>query len=188
MGKSKKQQLAEELGKEMTAVVITRPEAEVVVENGDEGYEHILDLLEDKNEEIRNLKLNLNQARRDLNRTRRRLEDADNLNQRLMELDGRWEQVYWSLLKKWLSTDSQHKAGRIIGFYKAEDRQELLKSMLEFVVAGAKKKLNKPVLNWHFQIFCDMMEEDVCTAPTHHLLKRLWKRIGLLQGIETIDN
>ena len=70
MGKSKKQQLAGELGKEMTAVVITHPAAEVVVENGDEGYEHVLDLLEDRKKEIHNLKLNLNQARRDLYRTR----------------------------------------------------------------------------------------------------------------------
>ena len=184
MGKSKKQQLAGELGKEMTAVVITHPAAEVVVENGDEGYEHVLDLLEDRKKEIHNLKLNLNQARRDLHRTRRRMEELDNENRRLMELSRRWEKTYWAMLSKWLSKASVRKVTTMIGFYKPEDRQELLGAMLRYVLTGEKKRLSKVVSGWHFDIFIEMVDEDAYTVPTHSLLKQLWEKIGLLQGIE----
>lgn len=183
MGKSKKQQLAEELGKKMTAVVIAHP---VIAskEEGDEGFQTLVELLEDKKKELTEVKLMLNQARKDVNRNRRRLEDLDNENNRLMELSRRWEQTYWAMLEKWLSKESLRKVTTMVGFYKPEDRQELLGAMLGYVVAGAKKKLSKPILNWHLDIFCEMVDEDAYTVPTHHLLKRLWKKIGLLQGID----
>ena len=46
-----------------------------------------------------------------------------------------------------------------------------------------KAKLEKPVAQWHFRLFCEMLDDDRCTVPSHTLLVRLWKKVGLLKGL-----
>ena len=58
-----------------------------------------------------------------------------------------------------------------------------LDAMMTYAVTGKKAKLEKPVAQWHFRLFCEMLDDDRCTVPSHTLLVRLWKKVGLLKGL-----
>ena len=91
-------------------------------------------------------------------------------------------------LFRWLSKDTQKKVEHFLRFYHQEDRLTLLDAMMTYAMTGKKAKLEKPVAQWHFRLFCEMQDDDRCTVPSHTLLVRLWKKVGLLQGISQEEN
>lgn len=182
MGKTKKQQLAEELGKEMTAVVINMNQVENV---GDElrQYDGLENLLERKRAELNEMNNMLNKTRRELTKNNRRMELMDNEYQEAKRVADKSVTILKKQLFRWLSKPSQHKVENILRFYHQEERMELLNAMMTYAVTGQRAKLDKPVAKWHFRLFCEMMDEDRVTVPSHSLLKRLWVKIGLLEPL-----
>ena len=167
MGKMKKKQLAEELNTEMTAVVALEIEKRQepvqydVLENELDRY--IMRLKETTNV--------LNKTRNELTKNNRRLERLDNEFQKAKSVADESVKMIKKQLFRWLSKRSQHKVEHILHFYHQED------------VTGKKAKLERPVAQWHFRLFCEMLDDDRCTVPSHTLLVRLWKKVGLLQSI-----
>ena len=179
MGKMKKKQLAEELNTEMTAVVALEIEKRQepvqydVLENELDRY--IMRLKETTNV--------LNKTRNELTKNNRRLERLDNEFQKAKSVADESVKMIKKQLFRWLSKRSQHKVEHILHFYHQEDQIDLLDAMMTYAVTGKKAKLEKPVAQWHFRLFCEMLDDDRCTVPSHTLLIRLWKKVGLLQSI-----
>ena len=90
-------------------------------------------------------------------------------------------------LFKWLSNTSQQKVRHFLRFHHQEAQLDLLNAMMTYAVTGKKTKLERPVAQWHFRLFCEMLDEDRCTVPSHSLLVRLWEKVGLLKGLNTND-
>lgn len=186
MGKSKKQQLAEELNNQMTAVVINVNQ----VENDSDEARHY-DVLENEldryRSELKETRVTLNKTRRELTRSNRRLELLDDECQEAKRVADKSVKILKKQLFKWLSKRSQHKVENILSFYHQEEQMDLLDAMMTYVMTGNKAKLDKPVAQWHFRLFCEMMDEDRVTVPSHTLLKRLWIKIGLLKPLNIED-
>ena len=179
MSKTKKQQLAEELNNEMTAVVINVNQVENV---GDETqYDVLENLLERKRAELNEMSNMLNKTRRELTKNNRRLELMDNECKEAKRVADKSVTILKKQLFKWLSKRSQHKVENILGFYHREEQMDLLDAMMSYAMTGKKAKLDKPVAQWHFRLFCEMIDDDRVTVPSHTLLKRLWVKIGLLK-------
>ena len=183
MGKSKKQQLAEELGKNMTAVVI-KVKAEPVVDDEESRYDLLENELDRYRTDLKETRKMLNTTRRELARTRRQLELTDNDYQMTKRVADKAILILKNQLMKWLSRDSQLQVEHFLRFYHQDDQLDLLEAMMAYVVLGKKTKLEKVVAQWHFRLFCNMMDGDRYTVPSHSLLVRLWKKIGLLEGID----
>ena len=183
MGKSKKQQLAEELNNGMTAVVINVNQVENV---GDETrqYDVLEKLLERKRAELKEMSNMLNKTRRELTKNNRRLELLDNECQEAKRVADKSVKILKKQLFRWLSKRSQHRVELFLSFYHQEDQLDLLDAMMTYAMTGDKSKLDKPVAQWHLRLFCEMMDEDRVTVPSHALLKRLWIKIGLLREMK----
>lgn len=186
MGKTKKQQLAEELNNGMTAVVINVNQVEDV-DDETRDYDVLENLLERKRAELNEMSNMLNKTRRELTKNNRRLEQLDNECQEAKRVADKSVKILKKQLFKWLSKRSQHKVENILGFYHQEEQMELLNAMMTYAMTGNKAKLDKPVAQWHFRLFCEMMDEDRVTVPSHTLLKRLWIKIGLLKRMGEED-
>ena len=183
MGKTKKQQLAEELNNGMTAVVINVNQVENV---GDETrqYDVLENLLERKRAELKEMSNMLNKTRRELTKNNRRLELLDNECQETKRVADKSVKILKKQLFRWLSKRSQHRVELFLSFYHQEDQLDLLDAMMTYAMTGNKSKLDKPVAQWHLRLFCEMMDEDRVTVPSHALLKRLWIKIGLLREMK----
>lgn len=179
MSKTKKQQLAEELNNEMTAVVINVNQVENVGEEN--RYDVLENLLERKRAELNEMSNMLNKTRRELTKNNRRLELMDNECKEAKRVADKSVTILKKQLFKWLSKRSQHKVENILGFYHREEQMDLLDAMMSYAMTGKKAKLDKPVAQWHFRLFCEMIDDDRVTVPSHTLLKRLWVKIGLLK-------
>ena len=179
MGKMKKKQLAEELNTEMTAVVALEIEKRQepvqydVLENELDRY--IMRLKETTNV--------LNKTRTKLTRNSRCLERLDNECLRAKRVADKAVGIIKKQLFRWLSKRSQHKVEHMLRFYHQEDQIDLLDAMMTYAVTGKTAKLERPVAQWHFRLFCEMLDDDRCTVPSHTLLVRLWKKVGLLKGL-----
>ena len=179
MSKTKKQQLAEELNNEMTAVVINVNHVENV---GDETqYDVLENLLERKRAELNEMSNMLNKTRRELTKNNRRLELMDNECKEAKRVADKSVTILKKQLFKWLSKRSQHKVELFLSFYHQANQLNLLDAMMTYAMTGKKAQLHMPVAQWHFRLFCDMMDDDRVTVPSHTLLKRLWVKIGLLK-------
>ena len=179
MSKTKKQQLAEELNNEMTAVVINVNQVENVGEEN--RYDVLENLLERKRAELNEMSNMLNKTRRELTKNNRRLELMDNECKEAKRVADKSVTILKKQLFKWLSKRSQHKVENILGFYHREEQMDLLDAMMSYAMTGKKAKLDKPVAQWHFRLFCEMIDDDRVTVPSHTLLMRLWVKIGLLK-------
>ena len=186
MGKTKKQQLAEELNNEMTAVVINVNQVEDV-DDETRDYDVLENLLERKRAELKEMSNMLNKTRRELTKNNRRMELMDNECQEAQRVAEKSVKILKKQLFKWLSKRSQHKVEQFLGFYYQEEQLDLLDAMMTYAMTGNKTKLEKPVAQWHFRLFCEMMDEDRVTVPSHTLLKRLWLKIGLLKPLNIED-
>ena len=184
MRKSKKQQLAEELGKEMTAVVVKMNVSETT--DAEERHYNVLENeLERYRSELKETRSKLNKARRELTQTHRRLEMLDNDYQEAKHVADKAVRMMKMQLFKWLSPDSRLKVLLFLKFHHQERQLDLLDAMMTYAVTEEKAKLAHPVAQWHFRLFCAMMDSDRFTVPSHSMLVRIWKKIGLLQGIES---
>lgn len=107
----------------------------------------------------------------------------DNESLEMKNLADKAENIIRKHLYKWLSTGSQHKVENFLRFYHQEDRLELLDAMMAYAVTGKKRRLERAVAQWHFRLFCEMLDDDRYTVPSHTLLVRLWKKVGLFQSV-----
>ena len=179
MGKMKKKQLAEELNTEMTAVVALEIEKRQEPVQYD-VLENELDRYQMRLKETTDV---LNKTRTELTRNSRCLERLDNECLRAKRVADKAVGIIKKQLFRWLSKRSQHKVEHMLRFYHQEDQIDLLDAMMTYAVTGKTAKLERPVAQWHFRLFCEMLDDDRCTVPSHTLLIRLWKKVGLLQSI-----
>ena len=179
MGNSKKQQLADELGKEMAAVVNQEN-----IADDHKHYDVYENELDRKRAELKEVKSILNKTRYELTKNNRRLERLDNECQEAKKVADMSVRIIKKQLFKLLSKRSQHKVELFISFYHQEDQMNLLDAMMSYVMTGKKTKFDRAVAQWHFRLFCEMVDDDRVTVPSHELLKRLWIKVGLLQRIE----
>lgn len=178
-----KKQLAKELNVEMTVVMeegnMKSPVAEDELQN--EQLEELLDRYRSRLHETQEV---LKKTRRELTKTNRKLEMMDVKYQESLQVADKGIWVLEKQLFRWLTKRSQHKTDGMLKYYHQVDRIDLLNAMMTYVVTGKKKRLVKPIAEWHLKLFCEMVDEDRCTVPSHSLLKRLWEKIGLLKRIE----
>ena len=142
-------------------------------------------------EELERIRTQLRQSnhallmvRRELGKTKHQLAKTESdLEEARRVTDGQ-ERVMKRLLDKWLTKRSLHRADQMLRTYRPEDRLKMLYAMMQYVQTGRKTKFERPVMEWHQQLFCEMVDEDRVTVPSHALLKRLWVKIGLLKSID----
>ena len=120
----------------------------------------------------------------ELTQTRRKLEDYKSDNQTLLTLCNKSEDILRVLLEKWIAKDTRKKVALIMKFYHRNERLEMYYAMLQYVMTGRKTRFDRAVMQWHFRLFADQADEDRYTVPSNTLLKRLWKKVGLVEGIE----
>jgi len=119
----------------------------------------------------------------ELKHTRQKLEEVRMDNQALIPLCDKAENILRVLLEKWISKETRKKVALIIRYYHRNERLEMYNAMLLYVMTGRKTRFNRAVMQWHFRLFADMADEDRYTVPSNTLLKRLWKKVGLVEGI-----
>ena len=111
------------------------------------------------------------------------LEQVVRENKELKRLLNKQEQLAKGLLFRWLAKDSHQKVEQYIKYYRPEQRMEMINAMQTYVLTGKRTRFRKEVQNWHFRLFCELIDDDRYTVPAHALLKRLWEKIGLLKSI-----
>ncbi len=119
----------------------------------------------------------------ELKHTRQKLEEVRKDNQTLLPLCDKAENILRVLLEKWISKETRKKVALIIRFYHRNERLEMYYAMLQYVMTGRKTRFDKAVMQWHFRLFAEMVDEDRYTVPSNTLLKRLWRKVGLVEGI-----
>lgn len=134
-------------------------------------------------EKLKQTTAELEKLRKQLEKTRSKLELANNENTWMKQLLTKQEALAKRLLFKWLAKDSQQKVENILKHYRTEQRLEMISAMQVYVLAGKRTRFDREVQNWHFRLFCDMIEDDCYTDSVHALLKRLWTKIGLITTI-----
>lgn len=182
MYKKEQKKMAEELAGQLGAVVIVgranaEAEEEVDVEELQEELERTRTQLRQSNHALLMVRRELGKTKHQLAKTESDLEEARRVT------DGQ-ERVMKRLLDKWLTKRSLHRADQMLRTYRPEDRLKMLYAMMQYVQTGRKTKFERPVMEWHQQLFCEMVDEDRVTVPSHALLKRLWVKIGLLKSID----
>ena len=182
MYKKEQKKMAEELAGQLGAVVIVgranaEAEEEVDVEELQEELERTRTQLRQSNHALLMVRRELGKTKHKLAKTESDLEEARRVT------DGQ-ERVMKRLLDKWLTKRSLHRADQMLRTYRPEDRLAMLNAMMQYVQTGRKTKFERPVMEWHHQLFCEMVDNDRVTVPSHTLLKRLWVKIGLLKSID----
>lgn len=182
MYKTLQKQRAEELAKMLGAVV-------VLGKAGAEGAEVVdVEELQDELDRTRKQLSQSNHAllmvRRELGKTKHKLAKTESDLEEVERVADGQDMVMRKLLYKWLTKQSQHRVDQMLHTYRAEDRLALLNAMMQYVQTGRRTKFERPVMEWHHQLFCEMVDNDRVTVPSHTLLKRLWVKIGLLKSID----
>ena len=113
-----------------------------------------------------------------------KLAQAIKENQELNRLLNKQERLTKRLLFCWLEKKSHDRVNFILGFYRTEQRLEMLNALLTYVTTGKSTRFEREVQNWHFRLLREHIEEDRYTDAVHALLKHLWEKIGLLEKIE----
>ncbi len=141
--------------------------------------ENLLDRYRIKLKETTHL---LDKTRRDLDKSKQRLERLDNEYAEAKRVADKSMSIIKKQLFKWLSKESQHRVIFFLRFYHQANQLNMLDAMMTYAVTGKKAKLEKPVAQWHFRLFCEMLDNDRYTVPSHTLLVRLWEKVGLFQN------
>ena len=111
------------------------------------------------------------------------LEQVVRENKELKRLLKKQELLAKGLLFRWLMEDTHRKVEQCIKYYRPEQRMEMINAMQTYVLTGKRTRFRKEVQNWHFRLFCELIDDDRYTVPAHALLKRLWEKIALLKSI-----
>ena len=111
------------------------------------------------------------------------LENVVRENQAMKRLLKKQELLAKGLLFRWLTEDTHRKVNQYIKYYRPEQRMEMINAMQTYVLTGKRTRFRRAVQNWHFRLFCELIDDDRYSVPAHALLKRLWEKIGLLKSI-----
>ncbi|MBO4673535.1 MAG: hypothetical protein J5616_04225 [Bacteroidaceae bacterium] len=126
----------------------------------------------------------LDKTRAELDQSKHTVWELQEKIKKMEHDDAQPEMLMKSLLWKWLDKDSRKKVEHIVRFYRADVRICFYYAMLDYVMTGHKMRFEKPVQQWHFRLFCDMVDDNHFTVPSHSWLIRLWEKVGLLRKIE----
>lgn len=149
-----------------------------------ERIERMEALIERYRDKLTDVNTVLDKTQNELAEAKSKLWEQREKIERLEQQDSQAELLLKKLLWQWLDEHSRKKVEHIVRFYHADMRIYLYYAMLEYVMSGTKMRFEKPVQQWHFRLFCEMVDECRFTVPSHSLLTRLWTKVGLLQRIE----
>ena len=94
------------------------------------------------------------------------------------------EQLMQRLLFEWLTKEAKSKVRLYVKYYHPESRIEMYYAMLQYLMTGKKAKFKNGAAQWHFRLFCDLIDEVGYSDKAHQHLKMLWEKIGLLKRME----
>lgn len=94
------------------------------------------------------------------------------------------EKLMESLLFEWLTKEEKSKVRLYVKYYRHNDRMKMYYAMLLYLMTGEKTKFKNGAAQWHFGMFCDLIDEVGYSNNAHQHLKRLWEKIGLLKRME----
>jgi hypothetical protein len=115
----------------------------------------------------------------------RKLEQAVKENKELKRLLDVQERLTKRLLLCWLERKSHKRVKFILGFYRTEQRLEMLNALLTYVTTGKATRFEREVQNWHFRLLREHIDEDRYTDAVHKMLLQLWKKIGVFQKVDS---
>ena len=93
------------------------------------------------------------------------------------------EKLMESLLFEWLTKEEKSKVRLYVKYYRHEDRMKMYYAMLLYLMTGKKSKFENGAAQWHFRMFCDLIDEVGYSNKAHLHLKMLWEKIGLLERV-----
>ena len=146
------------------------------------------DLIDRYRDKLVNVNNNLDKTQKELAKVKSQLSELQEKYDKIEHMDGQAEMLMKSLLWKWLDKDSHKRVEHFMRFHHADVRIHFYYAMLDYVMTGHKMRFEKPVQQWHFRLFCEMVDESRFTVPSHSWLIRLWEKVGLLTGIEKVKN
>ena len=94
------------------------------------------------------------------------------------------EKLMESLLFEWLTKEEKSKVRLYVKYYRHDDRMKMYYAMLLYLMTGQKSKFKNGAAQWHFRMFCDLIDEVGYSNKAHLHLKKLWEKIGLLRRME----
>ena len=93
------------------------------------------------------------------------------------------EQLMQRLLFEWLTKEEKSKVRLYVKYYHPEGRIEMYYAMLLYLMTGQKSKFENGAAQWHFRLFCDLIDEVGYSNKAHLHLMMLWEKIGLLKRV-----
>ena len=94
------------------------------------------------------------------------------------------EKLMQQLLFEWLTKEEKSKVRLYVKYYHPEGRIEMYYAMLQYLMTGKKAKFKNGAAQWHFRLFCDLIDEVGYSSKAHLHLMMLWNKIGLLRRVE----
>lgn len=98
------------------------------------------------------------------------------------------EKLMESLLFEWLTKEEKSKVRLYVKYYRHDNRLKMYYAMLLYLMTGQKEKFKNGAAQWHFRLFCDLIDEVGYSDKAHQHLKLLWNKIGLLKRVELQTN
>lgn len=129
-------------------------------------------------------KVTLTKTCTELKQVKQKLAETETAYKQVKPLCDKAEHILMELLMKWISSETKRKVVLMLKYYRTNERLEMYHAMLKYVMTGQKTRFCRAVMQWHFRLFVDMVNEDRYTVPSNTLLKRLWKKVGLIEGID----
>ena len=93
------------------------------------------------------------------------------------------EKLMQSLLFEWLTKEEKSKVRLYVKYYRHEDRLKMYYAMLLYLMTGKRSKFENGAAQWHFGMFCDLIDEVGYSNKAHLHLMTLWEKIGLLERV-----
>ena len=153
-----------------------------------ERIERMNALIERYRDKLTDANTLLDKTRAELDQSKRTVWELQEKIKKMEHDDAQPEMLMKSLLWMWLDKNSRKKVEHIVRFYRADTRIYFYYAMLDYVMTGHKMRFEKPVQQWHFRLFCEMVDESRFTVPSHSWLIRLWEKVGLVKGIEKVKS
>ena len=93
------------------------------------------------------------------------------------------EQLMQRLLANWLTKEELSKVRLYVKYYHPEGRIEMYYAMLQYLMTGKKAYFKNGAAQWHFGLFCEMVDKVGYSYKAHQHLMKLWNKIGLFEPV-----
>ena len=147
----------------------------------------LADQLEETQDELKTTKESLRVVTKDLRDTRLLLHSAVELQEKAEDTATACENVLKGFLMRWLTEENQERVKMMLRFYHPLQRVKLMNALLVYLMFGIKKHLDREVERTHFNIICEMIDEDAVTLPSHSMMVVLMQKYGLFEALRASE-